>query len=173
MAQGRFRSDLYFALGGVALEVPPLRERKEDLVTLSKYFLAKYARELGRVPEPPLTSEAIKLLCQHDWPGNLTELSSTMRRSIPLGSVETALTELLSAPAAASARRKESGPLNATPKPGLNQLAREAAQRVEREIILQALREGQWNRKRAALALNVGYKTLLSKIKQLGLAYER
>ncbi len=171
VARGKFRQDLYFSLGGILLEIPPLRQRKDDLPALADHLLRKFARDLGRPDRPHLSPAALEILQSYDWPGNLPELSSVMKRIVFLGNAEAALAELVRDPSPAPAPPEE--PQEKSPeKTGLKALAKEAAQRVEREMILQVLRERQWNRKRAASALNISYKTLLSKIKQLGLADE-
>ncbi len=171
VAQGRFRRDLYFSLGGILLEIPPLRSRKDDVPAIADHFLRKFAHELGRTDQPRLSPAALEILRNYDWPGNLPELSAVMKRIVFLGSEEAALAEL-NGDSTPPTPPQEDHHDDSRGKVGLKTLVKEAAQRVEREMILQVLRERKWNRKRAASALNISYKTLLSKIKQLGLADE-
>lgn len=168
VAQGKFHQNLYLSLSGIVLEVPPLRLRGEDVATLASYFLSRYSRELGSRQRPPsLSRAALDVLSNYSWPGNLAELATAMKRVVFEGSEDKVVEGL--------------GVTGASPRPGgdghnsgdgLKSLAREAAEKVEREAILRALRAGQWNRKRAARELHVSYKTLLHKIKHLGLVHE-
>ena len=84
VARGEFREDLYFRLCGVALDVPPLRDRLDDLPALCTHLLARVAASAG-VPVRPLTSDALALLAQHDWPGNVRELENVLRAVVVLG----------------------------------------------------------------------------------------
>jgi transcriptional regulator with GAF, ATPase, and Fis domain len=77
IAQGRFRADLYYRLKGVMLELPPLRERLDDLPSLANHFLARAAKERGE-PQRTLSDDALVLLAKHDWPGNIRELENVV-----------------------------------------------------------------------------------------------
>jgi DNA-binding NtrC family response regulator len=83
VAKGRFREDLYYRLNVVALEMPPLRERKSDIPALAKFFLERYARENGKTIEG-FTGEAMELLAAYDWPGNVRELENAVERAVVL-----------------------------------------------------------------------------------------
>src|SRR5204863_3406151 len=76
---GKFREDLYYRLNGVTLELPPLRERPQDVLLLAEHFLQQYSRAAGRRPLK-LSAEARRRLEQHDWPGNVRELRNLMER---------------------------------------------------------------------------------------------
>jgi two-component system, NtrC family, response regulator AtoC len=158
---GRFRKELYFRINGVILRLPPLRERKEDIPALLEYFLAKHSNELKKnIPE--LTSEARELLISYDWPGNIRELENVAKKIVAIGDSTLALGDLrttrLSVPVNSESARASS----------LKVAARAASRRKERELILQALERTHWNRKRAARDLQISYKALLYKIKQIG-----
>ncbi len=162
--QGRFHRDLFFRMGAINLDLPPLRDRKDDVPKLAEHFLRKYSGSFGRPSHKLLTPAAMECLRRYDWPGNLPELASLIKRIVFLGNEEVVLAELKP-----SISQDGNGKGNGAGKIGLKSLAREAAQKTERDLILRVLRENQWNRKRAAQTLNVSYKTILYKIKQLGL----
>lgn len=155
---GRFADELYYRLSGVCLHLPPLRHRREDIPVLAEFFLDAYARLFGQ-PSPALGPESIRLLASHNWPGNVRELETVIRRVAALGD-ERALSGSL------ESRLRRSGK-DATQS--LKQVAREASRQAERELILKVLAETRWNRKRAAERLQISYKALLYKLKQIGL----
>jgi two-component system response regulator AtoC len=158
---GRFRRELYFRINGACLRLPPLRERNEDITTLLDYFLQKYQREMSKTV-PQLDQETIDALLAYDWPGNIRELENLARRMVALGDARSPLNELRVKSAdealAASSERGSS----------LKSAARAASRQRERELILEALEHTKWNRKRAAQELQVSYKALLYKLKQIG-----
>lgn len=163
MRAGRFRSELYYRINGVCLRLPPLRERKEDIPALVEFLLAKHASTLGR-PQPALRHESLKALLDYSWPGNIRELENVLRNIVALGNERLAISELRSLP-----------PLSWKPEPpvsrshSLKAAARAASHEAERELILEALARTRWNRKRAAQELQISYKTLLYKLKQIGI----
>jgi len=158
---GRFRRELYFRISGAILNLPPLRERKEDIPALIEYFLFKHARESGKsVPE--LSRETRNLLRSYDWPGNIRELENLTRKIVAVGDSRIVLGDV---------RLRFAGlpALSEVPQgSSLKVAARAASRRAERELILQALERTHWNRKRAARELQISYKALLYKIKQIG-----
>ncbi|MGA2813409.1 MAG: sigma 54-interacting transcriptional regulator [Candidatus Acidiferrum sp.] len=158
---GRFRRELYFRINGASLRLPPLRERKEDIPGLVEHFLAKHSR--GAKAAPVLNSEALELLVAHAWPGNIRELENIVKKMVAFADSKVALSELRAAPQ--WMRQPE-----AAPEPRISSLkvaARAASRRTERELILKALERTHWNRKRAAQELQISYKSLLYKIKQI------
>ena len=157
---GRFRRELYFRINGVCIKLPPLRERKEDLEVLMEYFLEKHAVEAGR-PTPALSAEDGELLRTHDWPGNVRELGNLARKVVALGQSRMAMSELRR-PAPAESNAPE-----AARNGSLKVVAKEASRVAERELILKTLEKTHWNRKQAARDLQVSYKALLYKIKQM------
>jgi two-component system response regulator AtoC len=159
---GRFRLELYFRINGVILRLPPLRDRKEDIPDLLECFLVKYANEL-RKNAPEVSREARKLLFAYDWPGNIRELENVARKIVAVGDAELALGDLCATRAAQPAAEG----LGVS---SLKVAARAASRRMERELILKALEQTHWNRKRAARDLQISYKSLLYKIKQIGAA---
>jgi transcriptional regulator with PAS, ATPase and Fis domain len=89
---GRFRDDLYYRLNVVPIFLPPLRERREDIPALARFFLEKYSEE-NRRETPELTTDVVKTLLNYDWPGNVRELENAIERAVVLGSTELILAE--------------------------------------------------------------------------------
>jgi two-component system response regulator AtoC len=157
---GRFRRELYFRINGACVKLPALRERKEDIASLLEYFLEKHSAETGK-RTPVLTAEDGQLLQTHHWPGNIRELGNLARKVVALGESRAAMNEL---------RRYEQPHekmVEITRYASLKMVAREASRLAERELILKALERTHWNRKQAARELQISYKALLYKIKQM------
>jgi len=158
---GRFRRELYFRINGVILRLPPLRERKEDIAVLLDYFLVKHSCELKK-DIPQVSSDAHELMASYDWPGNIRELENLARKIVAVGDPKLALGDLCAIHGGVSVAAERSDVTS------LKVAARAASRRAERELILQALERTHWNRKRAARELQISYKSLLYKIKQIG-----
>jgi two-component system, NtrC family, response regulator AtoC len=154
-----FREDLYYRLSGVCLRIPPLRQRKEDIPQLMTFLLKRYSEEFRR-PAPALSLQTQKLLLEYSWPGNLTELSAVARAIVAVGDESVAMNGLRTVLTRSSARLSE--------KTSLKEAARAASREAERELILQVLTRTRWNRRRAAQELQISYKALLYKLKQIG-----
>jgi len=164
MRAGRFRGELYYRINGVCLRLPPLRERKEDIEPLVDFFLTKHAAKFGR-SRPSISDRTRDAFLNHSWPGNIRELENSVKEIVALGDEEVVLAELKSrTPAAVKA---ESPTARAH---SLKAAARAASREAERELILEALMRTRWNRKRAAQDLQISYKSLLYKLKQIGFA---
>jgi two-component system, NtrC family, response regulator AtoC len=166
VAAGRFREDLYYRLNVIQIVVPPLRERPEEIPILAEYFMQRYS-QLFRRESVPLPPETVQRLLNHRFPGNVRELENMIKRMIVLGDPLLRRSQL-STPAATP----EDGAAGAPARAGavsLKHIARRAAQVAEREAILQALEQTQWNRVRAAKLLEISYRALLYKIKDAGL----
>jgi two-component system, NtrC family, response regulator AtoC len=158
---GRFRRELYFRLNGACLRLPPLRERNEDIPILIEYFLNKYSGVLQKKVSP-LSKKAIQTLVAYHWPGNIRELENFARKIVLFDDVQMALNDLQAAKIV-SHKQAEMGR-----GASLKVAARAASKEAERELIMQALERTRWNRKRAAQELQISYKSLLCKIKQIG-----
>lgn len=164
MRAGRFRNELYYRINGVCLRLPALRERKEDIPILIESFLTKHAAELGR-PRPLLSPRTVRGLLDHSWPGNIRELENVVKKIVLLGDETLALSEISTGPGQATTANAP-----APKQYSLKAAARAASRKAERELILEALERTRWNRKRAALELKISYKSLLYKLKQIGLS---
>jgi two-component system, NtrC family, response regulator AtoC len=160
---GRFRNELYYRINGVCLRLPPLRERKDDIPLLVEFMLTKHAAQFGR-PRPVLSPRTLRVFLEHCWPGNIRELENSVKKIIALGDERLAVAELETAP-------RETTPTADPPGArghSLKAVARAASREAEREMILKALAHTRWNRKRAAQELQISYKSLLYKLKQIG-----
>ncbi len=158
-----FREELYYRIHGVSLRLPPLRQRKEDIPALIDCFLKKYAALFGH-PQASLSPQTLQILLDHSWPGNVRELENVVKKIVALGDEHMAVTDL-------GTSRAESVSGSVRPAEGfsLKEAARKASRKAERELILQALARTRWNRKRAAQELQISYKALLYKLKQISL----
>jgi two-component system response regulator AtoC len=168
---GRFRLELYFRLNGVILRLPALRDRKEDIPELLECFVIKYANELSK-STPEINREARKLLFSYDWPGNIRELENVARKIVAVGDADLALADLrMPRPAVTRAEDSRSPEHLSSAEGGVSSLkvaSRAASRRAEKELILKALEQTHWNRKRAARNLQISYKSLLYKLKEIG-----
>jgi two-component system response regulator AtoC len=160
VAEGRFRSELYFRLSGACLRLPPLRERLEDIPAFTDHFLRRHA-ELLKKKAPEMNRETMELLLSYHWPGNIRELENMARKMVALGETSLAVADLRVA--------RMTPPPGATPArvSSLKVAAKAASRQTERELILKALERTKWNRKRAARELEISYKSLLYKLKQI------
>jgi two-component system response regulator AtoC len=170
MRNGRFREELYYRINGVNLRLPPLRQRREDISGLLDFFLKKYASLFGR-PEPRLSSETMDLLLKHSWPGNIRELENVARKIVAMGNEQLAIADLSNGivPKIAESTSHSSSATGPATGRSLKEASREASRHAERELILKQLERTRWNRKRTARDLQISYKALLYKLKQLGL----
>jgi two-component system, NtrC family, response regulator AtoC len=168
--RGEFLAELYYRVNGVTLRLPPLHERKEDIPLLADFFLKKYASLFGR-PVPSLDPAALDSLVGHPWPGNVRELENIARKMVALGNSQLALMDLKQAvvlPLEGRHVLKAAAPRKHGTS-SLKEASREACRRAERELIVESLERNRWNRTRAARDLQISYKALLYKLKQLGL----
>ncbi len=172
IATKRLREDLYYRLNAFTLQLPPLRERKEEIPILLKQSMTRMAESYAR-PPLPLTPPLLEACQAYGWPGNLRELNNFLKRYLILGDEHLAAAELqprhdgngghaVAAHAEAGAKTDSGG--------GLKSLARSAKDEAEGEAIRQALEQTNWNRKQAAALLQISYKALLYKIRQYGIA---
>lgn len=185
---GTFREDLFYRLNVITIQIPPLRERREEVPVFVDYFLRKYSEYYGKQPAP-FSDFAISRMMEYNWPGNIRELENLVKRYVIVGNEPQIIRELINhkavttpaaAPAEASvaARIPHGGaaiPISlgrpADPEadgPSLLEIGRRAAMRAEREAIERTLNQTRWNRRQAAKILKISYKALLNKLK----AYE-
>ncbi|MCM0755983.1 sigma-54 dependent transcriptional regulator [Desulfovibrio aminophilus] len=179
VTEGRFREDLYYRLKVVTLNLPPLRERREDIPLLADFFLARYSREMD-MPNPGLTPEAVEALASHPWPGNVRELGNSLHKAL-IFSRGAPLTreDVLAAvggPRTGTAPAGSEGgePLAAFVRRTLTEKAGENAfdqlmDHVGRLVIREALEITGGNRTRAARLLGLSRPTLLARIEKYGL----
>jgi two-component system response regulator AtoC len=166
VAAGRFREDLYFRLNVIRMDIPPLRERRDDIPLLSAHFLQTYAARYNR-PVREIPRDVRAAFLRYDWPGNIRELENAIRRYVILPDVEMALADL------ARGARAPEVPAEPAPPPAppqrewsLKKVGAQAAEEAERKLLRRVLDETRWNRKQAARQLKISYKALLNKLKK-------
>jgi two-component system, NtrC family, response regulator AtoC len=157
---GSFQEDLYYRLSGVCLRIPPLRQRKDDVPHLLAFFLGRHAEAFHR-SAPVLSAPTEQLFRDHSWPGNLRELEAAARAIVAVGDESVAMGGLRSVLLRADTRTNGE-------KISLKEASRAASREAEKELILKALTRTRWNRRRAAQELQISYKALLYKLKQIG-----
>jgi DNA-binding NtrC family response regulator len=163
-ADKTFREDLFYRLSVFPLVIPPLRERTEDILVLAEHFLNVYCQELKK-PMKRLTAEAKTAMLHHVWSGNVRELQNCIERAVILSEGESIGPEILNL-----RERETAGELAEVPTDGSLHAVSAAASRVaETRLIQKVLKETHGNKSRAAEALQVSYKTLLTKIKDYGI----
>jgi two-component system response regulator AtoC len=194
---GTFREDLYYRLQVIEIRVPALRDRRDEIVPLAEFFLIKYAARYGRSALRPSTKLREAFLA-YPWPGNVRELENVIKRFVILQDEELVLAELQRPRTFEPALHGDAGAHEPTahaerePRYAMNgerpvtagapaeeaastagvtlpELARRASIAVERQAIQQTLDQFRWNRRKAARALGVSYKTLLNKMKECGI----
>ena len=164
---GQFREDLYYRLNVVSIEMPPLRERKEDIVSLASTFIGRFAAELKKRIDG-LDADAQKLLMRYNWPGNIRELENTIERAMLLaeGRVITAADlRLGDTPTAGGGR--DQAPVVKIPPTGI------PLDDIERHALVEALKMSNWVQKDAAELLSISPRVMNYKIKTLGIEFPR
>ena len=173
IVEGRFREDLYYRLNVIDLTVPPLRDRREEIIPLAHHFLRTFAGASETIPD--ITPELSDALLAHDWPGNVRELQNFLRKYLVLRDPQGAAEELRRKspsrlPAPRAMLPEISSPAAAPVTPAPFEKVTEAQRNAETAAILAALNRTRWNRKQAARMLSIDYKALLYKMKKLGLS---
>ena len=160
--EGRFREDLYYRLNVVPIELPPLRERKEDIPLLVRYFLEIFNREFGKKIDD-ITPQAMEAFVNYRWPGNVRELRNVIERLVALTKEEVISHERLPLDILLAV---ETGEVEIG-KEGM--LLREAREQIEKQFILAVLEKVNWNQTEAAKILGIHRNTLIMKIQNLGI----
>jgi len=164
---GQFREDLYYRLNVVSIEMPPLRERKDDIVPLALTFIRRFAGELKKKIEG-LEPDAQKLLMRYNWPGNIRELENTIERAILLAegrAIASGDLRLGEVPTAGGQR--DHAPVVKIPPTGI------PLEDVERHALVEALKMSNWVQKDAAELLSISPRVMNYKIKTLGIEFPR
>ena len=184
MQNGAFREDLYYRLSTIKIFIEPLRNRPEDIPHLIEHYIKEYTSMFGNKKIQLPSQNTIGKMCSYQWPGNVRELQNVLKRLMILGEGEETIDDLLimAAPQQRglefmAAEPKPSIPvdlwgINGDKAPNLSSLSlkkvrKKALDRVEKEVISYVLEKTGWNRSKAAKILNISYKTLLYKIKDL------
>ena len=164
---GAFRSDLFYRINVIALTLPSLRDRRDDIPYLAEYLREQFNRRFQR-EAPPLSKETLHLLQQRDWPGNIRELENCLARYVALGSEETFFPDRVESHSAHVVY--DSTPDGNIP---LKHIAQQVTRNMERDVILKVLQANHWNRRKAAEVLKISYRALLYKVRQAGLPAKR
>lgn len=163
---GRFREDLFYRLNVICLELPPLRQRREDIPLLAQHFLRFYATENG-TEAPSLSPEALRVLMDYEWPGNVRELENAMERGVVLATTRTITPDLL--PSQLTGTTYTASVLDHRPDASLFDVMEE----IERRIIADRLERCHWNQTEAAEYFKIPLSTLNQKIKRLNVEIKK
>jgi transcriptional regulator with GAF, ATPase, and Fis domain len=167
VSRGEFREDLYYRLNVVTIDMPPLRDRKEDILPLATWFIRKFAAELKKKLDGADT-DAQKLLMRYNWPGNIRELENAIERAALLAESNVIRAEdLRLGDFSTMGGTKEQTSVVKIPPSGI------ALEEVERQALLEALKMSNWVQKDAAELLSISPRVMNYKIKTLGIELPR
>jgi transcriptional regulator with GAF, ATPase, and Fis domain len=166
VAGGGFREDLYYRLNVVTIEMPPLRERKEDIIPLATWFVRRFSGELKKKLDG-FDAEAQKLLMRYNWPGNIRELENAIERAALLAEGAVIRAGDLHLGDQASTGSREASSVVRIPPTGI------ALEEIERQAIVEALKMANWVQKDAAELLAISPRVMNYKIKTLGVEMPR
>ena len=164
IAAQKFREDLYYRLNAFMIEIPPLRERKEDIPALLAHAAREWGKRYGR-PAPPLTPALLEACLSYHWPGNVRELESFVRRFLIVGSEDQMIAQLRASNGTGQSDRR----FPSVEVGDLKSMMRGMKHQMEKEVILHALEMTGGNRKEAATILNISLRAVFYKIRQYGL----
>jgi len=174
LSEGRFREDLYYRLNIIKIDVPPLRERKEDIPLLVEHFVKKYRSELDIPDSFTIDSHMMNFFLKYDWPGNVRELVNTIQRLMVLEDRNEIIQQMLPEPESTEIK---AGFMDNNPELGsdveevvpLKLLKAKAGEYIEKKVIAHALNITGGNKVKAAKMLSISYKALFYKMNNLGL----
>jgi DNA-binding NtrC family response regulator len=167
VASGQFREDLYYRLNVVSIDMPPLRERKDDIKQLAQFFLRRFAGELKKRLDD-LSPDALKLLMRYNWPGNIRELENAIERAVLLADGPTLTSsDLRLGELSTSQPSGDASPVVKIPPTGI------PLEEIERQALVEALKMSNWVQKDAAELLSISPRVMNYKIKTLNIDYAR
>jgi DNA-binding NtrC family response regulator len=166
--EGKFREDLFYRLNVVSVEMPPLRDRKDDIVQLAQFFVNRFAGELKKKLER-IQADAVKVLMRHNWPGNIRELENVIERAVLMADgPEIELSDLqIGQGEVASGPSGDRAPVVRVPPTGI------PLEEIERQAVVEALKMSNWVQKDAAELLGISPRVMNYKIKILGIEIPR
>ena len=159
ISEKRFREDLYYRLSVFPIQVPPLRERREDVTKLAEYFVQRYCNEMSK-PIKKLSQEALKLMDHYHWPGNVRELENTVERAVILCEGRYINPEHL------AIRVRTDDEIRLREGAGLKEIGQHAQMIAERAAIIRVLSDTRGNKRKTAEILKIDYTTLFEKLKR-------
>jgi DNA-binding NtrC family response regulator len=166
VANGQFREDLYYRLNVVSIDMPPLRDRKEDILPLAGWFIRRFSSELKKKIDG-LDTEAQKMLMRYNWPGNIRELENAIERAALLAEHALIRADDLRLGDVGSAGSREASTAVKIPPTGI------ALEEIERQALVEALKMSNWVQKDAAELLAISPRVMNYKIKTLGIDLPR
>jgi two-component system, NtrC family, response regulator AtoC len=165
--KGRFRADLFYRINVISIQLPRLKDRREDIPQLVNHFLNHFNNRFQR-NAMPLSPELMYMFTDSEWPGNIRELENRMARYVILGDEEAFRDE------SGAASSNGNGHHVTIPEDGstipLKRIAKQAVRQMERDLILKVLQANHWNRRKAAQTLAISYRALIYKIREAGLS---
>jgi len=165
--EGRFREDLFYRLNVVSVEMPPLRERKDDIGALAEFFVHRFAAELKKRVDG-IQADALKILMRHNWPGNIRELENVVERAVLLAeSGQVGVDDLQIGDHSQPSSTGERAPVVKIPPTGI------PLEDIERHALVEALKMSNWVQKDAAELLSISPRVMNYKIKVLGIEFPR
>lgn len=182
VAKGRFREDLYYRLNGFTIKIPPLRERKQDILLLLEWFLARFRKELGKDVHG-FSPDALELLLNYSWPGNVRQLQSVLKQAIVQATGPVLLADFLPVelqsrePVTSEPKQQDeqcdlSALIETRLRAGSRNLYAETLEAMERTLIATVLQNTQGNQSKAAEILGITRGSLRNKIRQLGISID-
>jgi DNA-binding NtrC family response regulator len=166
VADGTFREDLYYRLNVIPINLPPLRERREDIPLLVQSFVSQFC-ERHKLELKSVSPQVMKALMAYDWPGNVRQLENVVERMVALSGSRTGITATDLPDQIQNKAQLTAAPLIEIPEEGIN--FQNVVTDMERELIVQSLRRTNGNKKLAAKLLSLKRTTLIEKIKRIGL----
>jgi two-component system response regulator AtoC len=166
VADGTFREDLYYRLNVIPINLPPLRERREDIPLLVQSFVSHFC-ERHSLEQKSVSPQVMKALMAYDWPGNVRQLENLVERMVALSGPRTGITASDLPDQIQTRGPMSAGPFIEIPEDGIN--FQNVVTDMERELIVQSLRRTNGNKKLAAKLLSLKRTTLIEKIKRIGL----
>jgi transcriptional regulator with GAF, ATPase, and Fis domain len=164
VTSGRFRSDLYYRLNVYPIAIPRLRERRDDIVPLTRYFLQRYSEKYGR-PMPFVEQSALRRLQDYEWPGNIRELKNICERLVIRARGSDSITDNDVAACGVSAAQPMDRIVQIPPE-GLDM------DEVEKQLVVEALNRTDWNQTEAAKLLNISVDRMNNRVKKWALKHE-
>ena len=167
VADGSFRLDFLYRINTITINLPPLRERTDDIPDIAEYFFERHAR-LFRVKPAPLSRAILRQMKRFTWPGNIRQLDNMIRSYVLIGNEETMMAEMMPLEAAAGEREGLLPEIDVSSPIALKAITKQMVQELERRAILKVLRANGFNRQKTAKWLKISYRSLLYKLNETG-----
>jgi len=164
VAEGTFRLDFLYRINAVTIQLPPLRQRSEDIPQLVDHLI-EHHRRVFRVTPASLSRNAIRLMQKYDWPGNIRQLDNMIRTFVLIGNEESLISELVEEHKPSTPELAE---VDLSQPISLKVVTKKATHELERQIILKVLKANNWNRQKTAKWLKISYRSLLYKLNEVG-----